>query len=299
MDENAWLVDQFEQYRGRMRAVAYRVLGSSTEADDAVQETWIRFSRSDPRSIDNLGAWLTTVVSRVCLNMLQSRSVRPSWAEADLDLVGPETAVGTGPGPEQEALLADSVGLALLVVLDDLTPAERVAFVLHDMFGIPFDEIGPIIGRNATATRQLASRARRQVQGQGRGHSADRARQAQVVEAFLAASRRGDFEALLSLLDPDVVMRADPAAARMGGPTELRGREQVARFARRGGGGRAALVDGQPGAVWMPGGRLRVIFIVTVEGDHIVAIDLVAEPGQLEGANIVLTEPATGPVPQQ
>ena len=296
MDENAWLADQFEQYRSRMRAVAYRVLGSATEADDAVQETWIRFSRSDTSSIDNLGAWLTTVVSRVCLNMLQSRPARPLRAEeTDVDRAGPETAPGTGPGPEQEALLADSVGLALLVVLDNLTPAERVAFVLHDMFAVPFDEIGPIIGRNATAARQLASRARRQVQGREPGHFADRARQARVVEAFLAASRRGDFEALLNVLHPDVVMRSDPAAARLGGPTELRGREEVAGLAGRGGGARAALVDGRPGAVWMPGGRLRVVFLVTVEEDQIVAIDVVAEPGELERAEIVLTEPESGP----
>jgi RNA polymerase sigma factor (sigma-70 family) len=293
MNENAWLADQFEQYRGRLRAVAYRVLGSSTEADDAVQETWVRFSRSDTSAVDNLGAWLTTVVSRVCLNMLQSRRARP-LPEANLDL-GPEMAPSAGPGPEEEALLADSVGLALLVVLDNLTPAERVAFVLHDMFSISFDEIGPILGRNATAARQLASRARRQVQGQGSGHNADRARQARVVEAFLAASRRGDFEALLKVLHPDVVMRADRAAVTLGAPGEVRGREEVAGFTRRGRGAQAALVNGWPGAVWMPGGQLRVIFLLTVEGDSIVAIDVVAEPDQLERANLVLTEPAASP----
>jgi RNA polymerase sigma-70 factor (ECF subfamily) len=284
VDENTWLVDQFEGHRGRLKAVASRVLGSSTEADDAVQETWIRFSRSDTNSVDNLGAWLTTVVSRVCLNMLQSRRGK---AEAELDLVEPESA--PGPGPEQEAVLADSVGLALLVVLDDLTPAERVALVLHDIFGVPFEEIGPIIARNAAAARQLASRARRQVQGQGLSRSADRVRQARVVEAFLAASRGGDFEALLNILDPEVIMRADQAAVRLGAPRELRGREQVAGFARRARGARAALVDGQPGAVWMPRGQLRVVFLVTVEGDSIVAVDVVAEPDQLERTNLVLT----------
>ena len=219
MDENIRLVDQFEQHRGRLKALASRVLGSAMEADDAVQETWIRFSRADTSSVDNLGAWLTTVVTRVCLNMLESRRRRPLVAgETDLDLAEPEVVPGAGRGPEQEAVLADSVGLALLVLLDDLTPAERVAFVLHDMFAVPFEEIGPIVGRNATAARQLASRARRQVQGQGLARSADRVRQAKVVEAFLAASRSGDFEALLNILHPEVVMRADGAAARLGAP---------------------------------------------------------------------------------
>ena len=217
MDENIRLVDQFEQHRGRLKALASRVLGSAMEADDAVQETWIRFSRADTSSVDNLGAWLTTVVTRVCLNMLESRRRRPLvTGETDLDLAEPEVVPGAGRGPEQEAVLADSVGLALLVLLDDLTPAERVAFVLHDMFAVPFEEIGPIVGRNATAARQLASRARRQVQGQGLARSADRVRQAKVVEAFLAASRSGDFEALLNILHPEVVMRADGAAAQAG-----------------------------------------------------------------------------------
>ncbi len=290
MDENIRLVDQFEQHRGRLKALASRVLGSAMEADDAVQETWIRFSRADTSSVDNLGAWLTTVVTRVCLNMLESRRRRPLVAgETDLDLAEPEVVPGAGRGPEQEAVLADSVGLALLVLLDDLTPAERVAFVLHDMFAVPFEEIGPIVGRNATAARQLASRARRQVQGQGLARSADRVRQAKVVEAFLAASRSGDFEALLNILHPEVVMRADGAAARLGAPPEMRGREQVAGFVRRGRGALAALVDGRPGAVWMPRGQLRVVFMVTVEGDRIVAIDLVAEPDQLARADVVLT----------
>jgi RNA polymerase sigma factor (sigma-70 family) len=290
VDENTWLIDQFEGHRGRLKAVASRVLGSSTEADDAVQETWIRFNRSDTSSVDNLGAWLTTVVSRVCLNILQSRRAKPlAAAEAELDLAEPEAALGASPGPEQEVVLADSVGLALLVVLDDLTPPERVALVLHDMFGVPFEEIGPIIARNAAAARQLASRARRQVQGQGLSRTADRVRQARVVEAFLAASRRGDFEALLNVLHPDVVMRADGAATRLGAPAEVRGRERVAGFARRARGARAALVDGRPGAVGMQGGRLRVVFVVTVEGDSIVAIDVVAEPDYIKRADVILT----------
>ena len=214
MDESTWLTTTFEEQRPRLTALASRMLGSKTEADDAIQEAWIRFSRSDTSGVENLGAWLTTVVSRVCLNALQSRRTRSSDPlDAELaDMASDETELD----PEHEALLADSVGLALLIVLDSLTPTERVAFVLHDMFAVPFEEIAPIVGRNAAATRQLASRARRRVQHADADHGPDRLRQSRLVDAFLQAARRGDFAALVELLDPDVVLRSDAAAVAFG-----------------------------------------------------------------------------------
>src|SRR6266480_3480972 len=221
MNDNDWMVERFEEHRGHLRAVAYRMLGSLSEADDAVQESWLRLSRADTSDVANLGGWLTTVVARVCLDMLRSRKARSE------ESLGPhvlEPAVGQEDRshPEQETLLADSVGLALLVVLETLAPPERVAFVLHDMFDLPFDEIAPIVARTPAAARQLASRARRRVRGAATVPDADRTRQREVVEAFLAASRGGDFDALLAVLDPDVVLRADPAAARMGASAEVR-----------------------------------------------------------------------------
>ena len=212
MDERDWLAQRFEAHRAQMQAVAFRLLGSTTEADDAVQEAWLRASRAGADGVENLGGWLTTVVSRVCLNMLESRKSR---REEPLDLHAPEPAVrGTGsPDPEQEALLADAVGPALLVVLETLEPAERLTFVLHDVFGVPFDEIATIVGRSPVAARQLASRARRRVQGTAAAPAADRTRQRAIVDAFLAAARNGDFSALLALLDPDVVLRADRTVA--------------------------------------------------------------------------------------
>ena len=289
MDDNDWLAGQFEMHRGRMKAVASRMLGSSTEADDAIQEAWLRFSRSDTRSIENLGAWLTTVVSRICLNELQVRRSR-SAVPIDPDLPDPAASPITDSDPEQEALLADSVGLALLVVLDTLTPAERVALVLHDMFGVPFDEIGPIVGRNSSATRQLACRARRRVRSHAAPDESDRLRQATLVEAFLAAARKGDFEGLLDVLDPDVVLRTDETAVSLGAPAEVRGAEGAARFLQVARGARPALVDGIPAAVWMPGGQLRVVFHFTIRGDRIVAVDAVANEEDLSQIDLVVTD---------
>ncbi|MFI6165679.1 sigma-70 family RNA polymerase sigma factor [Nocardia sp. NPDC051052] len=273
MDEN-FLAARFEQQRTHLLGVAYRILGTGAEADDAVQEAWLRLSRSNADEIDNLGGWLTTVVARICLNMLQSRKVRREEPLADLE---PAELV---TGPEHEAMLGDSIGLALLVVLDTLTPAERLAFVLHDMFAVPFDELAPIVGRTPAAARQLASRARRRVQGARA--AADRDRQREVVGAFLAASRGGDFGALLTLLDPEVVLRVD-AAAMATGATGALGADAVAKtFSGRAQGARLALIDGRAGAVWSVGGTPRVVFDFTVSDGRIVAIDLLADPGTLD-----------------
>ena len=239
MDEHDWLAERFEAHRAHLRAVAYRMLGSLSEADDAVQEAWLRLSRSDTSVVENLGGWLTTVVARVCPDMLRSRKSRRE-EPLGAPLADPIVSREDGTDPEHEALLADSVGLALLVVLETLAPAERLAFVLHDMFAVPFDEIAPIVGRSPAAARQLASRARRRVQGAAAVPDADLTRQREVVDAFLAASREGDFDALLALLDPDVVLRAD-AGSRAGG--------RVARGTRRPRRGRQALVSrGAPGS---------------------------------------------------
>jgi RNA polymerase sigma factor (sigma-70 family) len=280
MDERDWLARRFEDHRGRLRAVAYRMLGSASEADDAVQEAWLRLSRSDAGAVENLGGWLTTVVARVCLNMLQARRSRREEPVGG-DLPDPVAHGGDDHDPEQQVLAAEGVGLALLVVLDTLTPAERLAFVLHDLFAVPFEEIAPIVGRSPAAARQLASRARRRVQG-APPPDADLARQRAVVDAFLAASRQGDFEALVALLDPDVVLRADPAAVRTGAAAEVRGAAAVAgTFSGRAQTARPALVEGAPGAVWAPGGRPRVAFGFTVTDGRIVAIDLLADPERL------------------
>ncbi len=290
MDERDWLAERFEENRTQLRAVAYRMLGSRSEADDAVQEAWLRLSRSDTRGVENLGGWLTTVVSRVCLDMLRSRKARPEesfGARVSEPMVSREG----GSDPEHEALLIDSVGLALLVVLETLSPAERVAFVLHDMFDLPFDEIAPIVGRSPTAARQLASRARRRVRGARAAPAADPTRQGEVVGAFLAASREGDFDALLGLLDPDVVLRADRAAMQIGAAGELRGAAAVAgTFSGRARFAQPALVNGAPGLVWAPGGRPRVLFGFTIARGKIVAIELVADPERLRGLDLVILE---------
>jgi len=281
MDEHEGLAGRFEAMRPRLRAVAYRMLGSRSEADDAVQEAWLRLSRSETGGVDNLGGWLTTVVARVCLDMLRSRKSR---REDPLDAHSSEPIGSAEEGipPEHEVLLADSLGLALLVVLETLAPAERVAFVLHDMFDLPFDEIAPIVGRSPTATRQLASRARRRVKGAGAASEADRTRQREVVDAFLAASRGGDFDALLALLDPDVVLRADRAAVRTGASREVRGAAAVAgTFSGRARAAQPAIVNGAVGLVWAPNGRPRVAFGFTIVGGKIVEIDLVADPERL------------------
>jgi RNA polymerase sigma factor (sigma-70 family) len=281
MGEHDWLAEQFERNRAHLRAVAYRMLGSASEADDAVQESWLHVSRSGTEGVQNLGGWLTTVVSRVCLDMLRSRKSR---REEPVGTGLPEFAEdhAAGADPEHQAVLADSVGPALLVVLDTLAPAERLAFVLHDMFAVPFDEIAPIVGRSPAATRQLASRARRRVQGPGAVPDADLGRRREVVDAFLAAARGGHFDALLALLDPDVVLRADDAAVRAGASGEVRGAVAVAgTFSGRARVAQPALVDGMPGAVWAPGGRPRVVFSFTITAGKITAIDLIADPGQL------------------
>jgi RNA polymerase sigma-70 factor (ECF subfamily) len=281
MDRHDWLADRFEENRTRLRALAYRMLGSPSEADDAVQEAWLRLSRSDPSRVENPGGWLTTAVARVCLDMLRSRRSR---REDPLEANAPEPVLERedGTDPESEALLGDSVGLALLVVLDTLAPAERVAFVLHDMFAVPFEEIAPILGRSPAAARQLASRARRRVRGGGAVLDADLARRRQVVDAFLAASRDGDFEALLAVLDPDVVLRADGAAVHMGATREVRGAASVAEtFSGRARAARPAMVDGAVGAVWSQGGRPRVVFDIQVSRGKIVAIDMLADPERL------------------
>ena len=290
MDESAWLATTFEQQRPRLTALASRMLGSKTEADDAVQEAWIRFSRSDRNSIENLGAWLTTVVSRVCLNALQSRRTRSS-DPLDADF-GDGVADESGSDPEHEALLADSVGLALLIVLDSLTPTERVAFVLHDMFAVPFEEIAPIVGRNATATRQLASRARRRVQHADSDHEPDRLRQSRLVDAFLQAARRGDFVALVELLDPDVVLRSDLTAVALGAAEEARGAETVASLARRARGVQPALINGAPAAVGLRRGQPRIAMLFTFSTDRIAAIEIVAEPERLGTLDLVVVNDA-------
>jgi len=285
MDENDWLAERFEAHRTHLRAVAFRMLGSPSEADDAVQEAWLRLSRSGAGGVENLGGWLTTVVGRVCLDMLRSRTSRreePLGAHAAEPIVEREDEVD----PEHEALMADSVGSALLVVLDMLAPAERLAFVLHDMFGVPFEEIAPIVERSPAAARQLASRARRRVRGTATVPEADLARRRAVVDAFLAASRGGDFEALLAVLDPDVVLRADGAAVRLGASREVRGAAAVAEtFSGRARAAKPALVDGAPGLVWASGGRPRVVFGFTITDGRIVEIEMVADPeriGQLD-----------------
>ena len=295
MSEQTWLAEEFEARRTHLRSVAYRMLGSTAEADDAVQEAWIRLDRTGAGGIDNLGGWLTTVVARVCLDMLRSRTARredPLEAQAT---PGGEPIAPSGNGapldPEHEALLGDSVGLALLVVLETLTPAERVAFVLHDTFAIPFDEIAPIVGRSPEATRQLASRARRRVRGASTVPNVDPDRQREVVTAFLAAAHSGDFDALVALLDPDVVLRADQAAVATGAPEEVFGAAAVAgTFSGRALGARAALLDGVAGLVWAPGGRPKVLFAFTVTDDHVTAIDMVADPERLDGLDIAYIE---------
>jgi RNA polymerase sigma factor (sigma-70 family) len=278
MTEEKLLAGQFEANRARLRSVAYRMLGSLSEAEDAVQEAWIRLSRSDAEEISNLGGWLTTVVARVCLDMLRSRKSR---REEPMGPHVPEPVADSGAA-QQEALMADSVGLALLVVLQTLAPAERIAFVLHDMFDIPFDDIAPIVKRTPVATRQLASRARRRVRGADKEIEPDIAEHKRVIDAFLAASQKGDFEGLLALLDPDVIGRADPTAARMGGLTEVRGAETVAGYFRgRAQAARSALIDGVVGVVVAPSGRLMLVLNVTVANGKISLIEAVADPERL------------------
>jgi len=288
MDERDWLAERFEEHRGRLRAVAYRMLGSVSEADDAVQEAWLRLSRSDADEIENLGAWLTTVVGRVSLSMLRSRGTR---REQPLDVHVPEPIVDRADGtdPEHEALLADSVGLALLVVLETLSPAERLAFVLHDIFAVPFDEIAPIVDRSPEAARQLASRARRRVRAENTVPDADPDAQREVVEAFLAAARDGDFERLVAVLDPDVVLRADLGAA---GSREVRGVEavigQAMFYSQLGLVMKPALINGAVGLVTTRDGQPFSIGAFTVRRGRIVEMDWLADPARLRELDLTV-----------
>jgi RNA polymerase sigma factor (sigma-70 family) len=289
MDEREWLAERFEEQRARLRAVAYRMLGSLSEADDAVQEAWLRLSRSDADAIEDLGAWLTTVVGRVSLNILRSRR-----REEPIGVHVPDPIVDRADGtqPEHEALLADSVGLALLVVLERLSPAERLAFVLHDMFAVPFDEIAPIVGRSPEAARQLASRGRRRVQGENTAPDADLATQREVVEAFLAAARDGDFDRLVAVLDPDVVLRAD--AGPLPGSGEVRGAAAVARgalsFSREGLLVQPALINGAVGMVSMRDGQPFSVGGFTIRGRRIVEIDILADPARLRRLDLTILD---------
>jgi RNA polymerase sigma-70 factor (ECF subfamily) len=286
MDEKNFLAQQFEANRGRLRGVAYRMLGSLSEAEDAVQEAWLRLGRADAAGVDNLGGWLTTVVARICLDMLRSRKAR---REDALDSSGPEPVANDNIEAvlEQESQLADSVGLALLVVLQTLAPAERIAFVLHDMFDLPFDEIAPVVGRSPTAARQLASRARRRVQGKAAEPDADHDAQRRVVDAFLTAARGGDMQGLLAALDPDIVVRSDAAARKLGASPEVHGAERVARFyLGKAQEARPALVDGSVGIVVAPRGRLFLALKLTFANNRIAGIDVVADPAQLRNIDV-------------
>lgn len=283
--------EEFERNRPRLKAVAHRMLGSRAEAEDAVQEAWLRLSRSDVGAIDDLGSWLTTVVARLCLDALRRRRAR---REDPLDAPEGEAPradmadEGQGADPEREIVLADSVGLAMLVVLDTLAPSERIAFVLHDMFAVPFEDIAPIVDKSEAATRQLASRARRRVQGAPAAETADRERHRQVVSAFLAAARNNDFEALMAVLDPAVVFRSDTFAARIGGAAELRGAATVATaFQGRAQAASPAFIDGLPGFTVTLGGAVRIAVFVTVADGRIVHADAIADPDRIAAMRIV------------
>jgi RNA polymerase sigma-70 factor (ECF subfamily) len=289
MDGGEEVAARFEAHRARLHAVAYRMLGSSIEAEDAVQETWLRLARVDADEIENLSGWLTTVLSRVCLDTLRSRAARREELVDDHD-----ADLEADVDPEGEAVLVDSVGRALLVVLGRLGPDERVAFVLHDLFAVPFDEIGPIVGRTTSTTKKLASRARQRVRGTSTVPARDLARHRAVVEAFLAASRAGDLDAILAVLAPDVVRRADPAALPSGRAREVRGArtvaEEIAVFGANARFASPALVDGDVGIVVAPRGRLRLALVVSVDGDRITAYDLVADPERLRALELAVLD---------
>src|SRR5579863_10464641 len=291
MDDTEWLAKRFQEQRGHLRAVAYRMLGSLSEADDAVQDAWLRVSRADTGEVENLSAWLTTVVARVALNMLRSRNVR---REQPLDVYLPDPVVDpvNGTDPEHEALLADSLGLALLVVLETLSPAERLSFVLHDMFAMPFEQIAPIVERSPEATRQLASRARRRVRGSAPVPDADLNAQWEVVDAFLAAAREGDFDALVAVLDPDIVLRADGGMT--GLSREARGAENVARgammFSQLELTMRRALINGAAGVVSLRDGRPFSVGAVTIRNGRIVEMDFLTDPERLARLDLTMLE---------
>ena len=296
MDEQGWLIERFEENRPRLRGMAYRMLGSLSEAEDAVQEAWLRLNRSDPGTVENLGGWLTTVVSRVCLDMLRTRKSRHE-EPIGTQLTEPRVVRGEGADPEGEAVLADSVGVALLVVLDTLTPAERLAFVLHDLFDMPFDEIGSIVGRSADAARQLASRARRRVRG-APASDLGRARQREVVEAFLRAARAGDIEELLAVLDPDAIIRID-AAARIAAPAAEAGRARevrgastwVKQFIALSRGLRfvqPALINGSVGLILAPGGKLSRALTFTFANAKVTRVEVIGDPGRLRELDVAV-----------
>jgi RNA polymerase sigma factor (sigma-70 family) len=286
LDQKDFLAEKFEANRAHLRAVAYRMLGSTGEVDDAVQETWLRLSRSDTSGVENLGGWLTTVIARVCLDMLRSRKSR---REDPMGPHVPEPAADDEHGRDAE--MADSVGAALLVVLETLAPAERLAFVLHDMFAVPFEEIAPIVGRTPAAARQLASRARRRVQGAPPAPAADFSRQKKIVDAFLAASRGGDFEGLLAVLDPDVVFRADQAAQRLGSLAEIHGAAAVAEtFKGRAQAAKPALVDGALALAVIFGGQLRIVLRLTMRADRIAGVEAIADAERLSGFDLELLD---------
>jgi len=299
MVEQGWLIERFEENRPRLRGVAYRILGSLNEAEDAVQEAWLRLNRIDAATVDNLGGWLTTVVSRVCLDTLRSRKSR---REEPIGAPGTEPRVvrGEGADPEGEAVLADSIGVALLVVLDMLTPAERLAFVLHDLFDMPFDEIGPIVGRSPAAAKQLASRARRRVRGSAGPSDAGRARQREVVEAFLTAAREGDLEGLLAVLDPDVVVRVDAAArtridappAQAGMAREIRGAstwaKQLLALSRGLRFVQPALINGSVGLILAPRGKLARAVTFTFANDKVTRVEVIGDPARLRDLDIAV-----------
>jgi RNA polymerase sigma factor (sigma-70 family) len=291
MDERDWLAERFEEHRTHLRGVAYRMLGSISEADDAVQEAWLRLSRADSKEIENLGGWLTTVVARVSLNMLRSRKVR---REEPIDLHLPDPIIDRpdGTNPEHEAMLADSVGLALLVVLDTLSPPERLAFVLHDIFAVPFDEIASIVDRSPDAARQLASRARRRIRAENAVPDVDLNAQREVVEAFLAAAREGDFERLVAVLDPDIVLRADLGPA--GESRVVRGARAVAGqalfYSRLGLTMKPALINGAVGVVTFLDGEPYSVGGVTVRGGKIVEVDILADPHRLRQLDLTILD---------
>jgi RNA polymerase sigma-70 factor (ECF subfamily) len=288
VDERDWLAERFEHHRSHLRAVAWRMLGSSSEADDAVQEAWLRLSRTDVSGVQDLGRWLTTVVARVCLDLLRSRGARREEPLGDSVLDGVEPPAAD-QDPAQETLLTESVGHALLVVLDTLAPAERLAFVLHDIFAVPYAEIAPLVDRSTAATKMLASRARRRVRQGDLITGGEAPGQRAVVQAFLAASRHGDFDALLALLDPDAAFRADSTARQAGAPDDFTGGAAVARrFSGRARGVRLALINGATGAVWAPGGKPVGAFDFTVAGGRIVAIELIADPERLARLRVTI-----------
>jgi RNA polymerase sigma factor (sigma-70 family) len=283
VDDGDWLAERFEAYRPHLRAVAYRMLRSASDAEDAIQEAWLRLNRADLGGVQNLGGWLTTVVGRVCLDMLRARASRREEA------ITPQLPDSAGADPQQEAELADSLGSALLVVLGTLTPVERLAFVLHDVFGMAFKEIAPILNRTPSATKMLASRARQRLRTSSLTMDADPLRQRQVVGAFLAAAREGDFRALLTMLAPEVVLRPDHAAVQAGARPDIRGASAVAdQFVRARGAAQPALIDGLAGAVWAPGGAPRMVFEFTIVRGLIAAVDVIADPDSLSRREVVI-----------